>query len=990
MRVTVLTLTVLCLADVRASGDDHLFATRIAPILEAHCVGCHNASSTKGGLSLATSKTALAGGEGGVSIVPGKPDESFLLDYISGDEPLMPKDGPALKAAEVEAVRAWIAGGAKWPEGITLVDKKIIDADWWSLRPLLGATPPELNSPWVRTPVDAFVLGKLQANNLSPVPEADRRSLIRRLTFNLHGLPPTPEEIDAFVGDPAPDAYEKLVDRLLASPRYGERWARHWLDVMHFGETHGYDKDKPRPNAWPYRDYVIRSLNEDKPYGRFVEEQLAGDVLYPDDPQATVATGFISAGPWDFVGHVELREGTTDKLIARSNDRDDMVATAASTFLSLTVHCARCHNHKFDPIKQDEYYALQAVFAGVERGDRTYDADPAIAETRRRLIDEKQQLTEQQQLIDKQIAERTGPQLTEVDASIKDFEQQLAALQPEKSSSPTLGYHSHISSKQDVTKWVQLDLGEVVSIDQISLVPAHVVYGGHKGPGFGFPHRYKVEVSTTEDFAEPILVADHTAADVPNPGDQFVEITLDKVNARYIRVTATRLRERTADWIFALSEIAVQSDSKNIARGAKVTSHDSIEAAPAWAMDNIVDGYSSRELLYADVTTAERKRTELKDTIAHATKQREQLIDSLLDDATRKLRLSIAKRLTQVTSDLDALPRQSLVYASVPREPREVHVLDRGDVRAPRHVAAPAGLSAVHGPPAKFEIADSASEGARRASFARWLSDPRNVLVRRSIVNRVWHYHFGQGIVDTPNDFGRMGSEPSHPELLDWLAGWFIENGESLKKLHRLLVTSSVYRQSSQNRPDFAKIDSSNRLLWRMNRQRLDAESLRDSMLAVSGQLDLTMGGPSVQQFFFKDDHSPIYDYEHFDVDDARSNRRSIYRFLVRSVPDPLMDCLDCADPSILTPKRETTVTALQALALYNNRFAVRQAEHLAARVQKQHNRPCEQLELVYRLSVGRSPTTAEQTLLLDHLNKFGLASTCRLVLNSNEFVFVD
>jgi hypothetical protein len=302
----------------------------------------------------------------------------------------------------------------------------------------------------------------------------------------------------------------------------------------------------------------------------------------------------------------------------------------------------------------------------------------------------------------------------------------------------------------------------------------------------------------------------------------------------------------------------------------------------------------------------------------------------------------------------------------------------------------PGAAECVPGPAAHFTLADINNEGERRAALAHWLSDHSNVLVRRSIVNRVWHYHFGQGLVDTPNDFGRMGSLPSHPELLEWLAGWFLDDGESLKHLHKLIVTSSVYRQASTENEVAAKLDSGNRLLWRMNRQRLDAESIRDAMLAVTGKLDLTMGGPSVQQFFFKDDHSPVYDYARFDVDDPRNFRRSIYRFIVRSVPDPLMDCLDAADPSILTAKRNTTLTAIQALAMLNNRLAVRQSEHLAERVAKETTQPAEQVELAYRLALQRSPTRAEAEALLPYLQKHGLPNTCRILFNSNEFMFVD
>ena len=590
--------------------------------------------------------------------------------------------------------------------------------DDWAFKPAVRPLVPDVpadRAAWVRNPIDSFILVKQLEQGLCASSESDRRTLIRRLSFDLTGLPPTPQEVKAFVDDASPDAYERFVDRLLASPHYGERWARHWLDVVHYGESHGYDKDKPRPNAWPYRDYVIRSLNEDKPYSRFVKEQLAGDVMFPGTPDGIIATGFIAAGPWDFVGHMELREGTVDKEITRSLDRDDMLMTAASTFLSLTVHCARCHDHKFDPIGQEDYFRLQAVFAGVDRGER-HIADPA-------------------------------------------------------------------------------------------------------------------------------------------------------------------------------------------------------------------------------------------------------------------------------------LPKQTRpVYAAVPlAKPRPIYLLDRGDVKQPKQIMPAGTLRTLAGDDATFSLASDAPEGARRAALAAWVADPKNLLARRSIVNRVWHYHFGRGIVDTPNDFGKMGSRPTHPELLDWLAYRFVESGESFKSLHRLIVTSSTYRQSSA--PDSAKekLDADNRYLWRMNRARLDAESLRDAMLAISGRLDTTMGGPSVQQFAFKDDHSPVYDYTSFDPDSPGSRRRSIYRFIVRSVPDPLMDTLDCPDASLLAPRRNTTLTALQALSLLNNPFMTRQAEHLAARVAAAapNNVPA-QVAAAFELATARTPIADEAKTLVDYATRHGLANACRVILNSNEFVFVD
>jgi mono/diheme cytochrome c family protein len=963
-----------------------VFSERVAPILERHCVSCHSGGEPEGGLDLTTGPKALAGGESGVLLTAGKPDESVLLEYISGDKPQMPKDAPPLSADDVAAIRTWIAAGAPWPAGAVLTDKKSIDGNWWSLLPRQLVAVPPLDDAWIRNPVDAFILAKLHEQKLAPTAEADRRTLIRRLTYDLHGLPPTPEEIDAFLADKSDDAYRNLVDRLLASPRYGERWGRHWLDIVHFGESHGYDKDKPRPNAWPYRDYVIRSFNHDKPYDRFVTEQIAGDVLDPNNPDATIATGFIAAGPWDFVGHVELREGTTDKEIARSNDRDDMLANAMSTFVSLTVHCARCHNHKFDPIEQSDYYALQAVFAGVDRGDRKFDADPQVAAKRAQLESERARLGETQTAIAAQLQKTNTPEIATLDKQIAAWNADLGAAE----RSQTLGYHSQIMPTQDATKWVQVDLGESRVIDEIVLIPAHEVYGGHPGPGFGFPPRYKVEVSDDPQFAVSHAILDNTAADVPHPGDRWQHLSAVGASGRYVRVTATRLWERTNDWIFALGELVVLAEGRNLALNKPVTALDSIEAAPSWAQRNLVDGFSSRER----VTSTDgvlSKRSQLETDLQRATRERDELARNELDDLTRAQLAALESRLPELQRELAALPEQHSLYATTSGfEPRPIHLLARGDVKSPQELIAPAGVACVQGPTAAFDIADPLNEGQRRAALARWLTDPRNALLRRSIVNRVWQYHFGAGLVDSPNDFGRMGSLPTHPDLLEWLAGWFANEGHSLKELHRLLLMSATYRQGSQSNEAFATIDAGNRYLWRMNRTRLDAECVRDAMLLVSGKLDLTMGGPSVQQFEFKDDHSPIYDYARFDVDDSRGLRRSVYRFLVRSVPDPFMDSLDCADPSIMTPRRNTTLTAIQALAVLNNPLVVRQAEHFAERVKTLSSEPQQQIAAVYRLALGRLPTETEAEALLQYGDQHGLANACRVILNSNEFMFVD
>ena len=764
--------------------------------------------------------------------------------------------------------------------------------EWWSLRPLQDAPAPPGEAAWSNNPIDAFIVDALRDRGLKPSPRADRRTLIRRLTFDLHGLPPSSAEIEAFVADAREDAYGRLVDRLLASPRYGERQARRWLDVVHYGETHGYDKDKLRRNAWPYRDWVICSFNEDKPYERFVAEQVAGDVLYPDTADGVLGLGMLAAGPWDFVGHVELREGTVDKAKTRSLDRDDIVHTVVSTFVSTTATCARCHDHKFDPVPQADYYQLQAVFAGVERADRVYDGA------------------------------RSDRWLT--------------------SAAATLGYHSAISDDPGAEKWVQVDLGSVQPIDEILLYPAHEVFGGHPGPGFGFPLRFRVELSDAEDFTDAFTLADHSAADYPRPGDTPQAFSAGGRAARFVRVTATRLFERTEDWIFALGELVARRGDRNLAAGGAVTARDSIEAGASWGRRHLTDGAARRsgKLVYA------------------------------------------------AASSFRAVGNFTPAVA-----PRPIHRLARGDVQQPRERVHAGALSCLPHLAHHFDGLAGAPEGARRAALAGWITDRENPLTWRSIVNRVWQSCFGRGLVDTPNDFGRMGSRPSHPALLDWLAIRFRDGGGSFKDLHRLLVTSAAYQQTSFSRAgavEAAKVDAENRMLWRANRRRLEAEEIRDAMLAVSGKLDLTMGGPSVRWFGFEDDHSPHYRYEEFAPDGDGAWRRSIYRHIVRSVADPFFEALDCADPSALTPRRYTTLTPLQALALLNNGFVLRQSEHFAARVRARGGDVVGQVDAAFGLALGRPPSPAESAAAAAHAQTHGVASLCRLIFNLNEFVFVD
>ena len=1021
MRKSPLFAAVYWLAMVSAlsavAEENSDFARGVGLVFERHCLQCHNDSEKKGGLSLTTAKAALAGGESGAIIEPGKPDSSLILDFITGDKPEMPKGKPPLKADQVEAIRQWITAGAKWPEGLVLRDKAVADANWWSLTPIIRPPVPQFagdDQRRIRTPIDAFILAKLRERKLAPAPEADKRSLIRRLYFDLVGLPPTPEEIEAFVADKDDKAYEKLVERLLASPQYGERWARHWLDVVHFGETHGYDKDKPRPNAWPYRDYVIRALNEDKPFGRFVQEQIAGDVLFPDSRDGIEALGFLSAGPWDFIGHAEVPETKIDGKVARHLDRDDMVTNTMQTFCSLTVQCAQCHNHKFDPITQEDYYSLQAVFAAIDRTDKSYDVDSQVARQRRELVARQSSLLARKETIDKQIAAAAGPRLAELDAKIAAARK----AQDSKARPVEFGYHSNIELRQDVTKWVQVELKEPTAIGAIVLYPCDDDFNSI-GAGFGFPLRYKVEIGDDAAFAADVrTVADFSQADVAKPGLAAQKIDVGGKTARYIRITATRLAPRLAnDFIFAIAEMEVlDAAGKNVAASGMVTSLDSIEAPPRWRRTNLVDG------LYPGVSIAAAEQVPLLE------RERAELFSKATTAEVRQDLETTDKELAAVKESLAKLPPQSVCYVGAVHtgsgtfvgtgangsKPRPIFLLERGNVTKPAVEVGPGALSAISTLPARFELSADHAEGQRRAALANWITDPKNPLTWRSIVNRVWQYHFGRGIVDTPNDFGRNGQLPSHLELLDWLAAEFRDGKQSLKDLHRMIVLSTTYRQVSgyEGRrvrgkgddphtltpshphtriPSANTVDADNRLLWRANRRRLEAEAIRDSVLAVSGKLDQTMGGASFQDFVIdKPEHSPHYEYHLHDPDDPKSHRRSIYRFIVRSQQQPFMTTLDCADPSMQVDKRNESLSALQALALLNNGFMVTMAKHYAAKLDARGGDLTAKIDWAVYECLGRPATAEEREAFVAYAQQHGLPNLCRVLFNLNEFVFVE
>lgn len=807
------------------------FARDIQPIFATHCLRCHGAQKQSAGLRLDSVAFAMRGGQSGPVLVPGQAAASRLYQRVAtaNDDERMPPTGPALTPKELALLKSWLETGTDLAQ---TTGAQPLGPDQqpqhWAWQPIQRPAVPAIRQPKAaaiplsNNPIDAFIRARLAQAGLAPAPEADRRTLIRRLFFDLVGLPPTPAQVQQFVNDPDPQAYEKLVDELLESPRYGERWARHWLDVVHYGDTHGYDKDKPRPNAWPYRDYVIRALNEDKPYARFVEEQIAGDVLYPGTRDGNQALGFIAAGPWDFIGHAELPESKRDGQIARHLDRDDMVANTLGTFTSVTVHCAQCHNHKFDPIPQEDYYALQAVFAALDRADRKYFPDPEMTAKYNQLDGRQRDLAERKRVIERDAAKAAGPDIASLDAQIAE------------------------------------------------------------------------------------------AAKLPN------------------------------------------------------------HAA----------------------------------TVAALRAQRAKLVDAAMTPAIRQERDDYNRELAELKPQLAAFPTPEVVYAgtvyygtgtftgtgATGGKPRPIHLLARGQVTQPGRAISPGALSLLKFQSARFALPKGAPEGARRAALAHWITDPQNPLTWRSIVNRVWQYHFGAGLVTTPNDFGRNGAPPSHPELLDWLAAEFRDSGGSLKRLHKLILRSATYRQAVSNNPAADQLDSGNTLLWRQNRRKLEAEAVRDAVLAITGKLDLTMGGPGWQDFVIEHpEHSPHYEYGLADPADPKTFRRSIYRFIVRSQTQPWMTALDCADPSMRVDKRNESLSPLQALALLNNGFMITQARFFAERLQQE--KPgglAEQIERAHWLAFGRAATNEEQARYITFAQSYGLPNLCRVLLNMNEFSFTD
>ncbi len=973
------------------------FGNQIAPIFEQHCVRCHSSGVAKGGFSLATSEDLEAN-----EFVAGDASRSDLIELVTsqdGARPAMPKDAKPLSDDEVELLRQWINQGANWPSDVIIREKSKADVTWWSLQPL------QVKS--VHRTIDDFVYARLDAHGLTPSPLADRRTLIRRLAFDLHGLPPTPEAVDEFVNDPDPRAYAELVDRMLESPHYGERFAQHWMDVAHYADTHGFERDKRRDNAWRYRDYVIRAFNEDKPYNRFLQEQIAGDVLWPADEQATIATGFLAAGPWDFVGQVETKSPELRRS-ARTLDLDDMATQVMTATMAMTINCARCHDHKLDPISQQEYYRLQAVFAGVRRDDRVV-SDQGL----KRYEEEKRLLISQQDTIDLEIGrlEGAGMNLADIvgggnglgtgtyrhaidarngNVQTRDFGK-LSHVVTNKFSPSSFEFIDGVLipdgedgkavipvSSTGITinglpktsgdAWDMIRNGPVASQHSPELggidfsKPGHSLLGLHANAGITF------DIAAIRQALTPIRKEEQT--------DKRASPTL-QFSAKLGYFGAVGGYHADV-WVFV--------DGSKVAEFPKLRREDGlqnieIELPPSSMFLTLVatdggNGFSMDQIGFGNPTVKLTAPMQLSNS------DREQL------EVLRKQRSELTERL----NSLGPPPKfYGVVAESVLPE---VRMLTRGDPESPIGEAlTPAALGALEMLNPELGKLDS-SEGERRAALAHWITHPNNPLTRRVIVNRLWHWHFGKGLVDTPSDFGFGGGRPSHPELLDWLANELDRHNGSLKAMHRLILTSQTYQQTSYsdtgaNIVAARRIDADNQLLWRQNPRRIEAESIRDAVLCVSGKLNSERGGPGFEDFQYQDAYAPIYNY--VIADEPALWRRSVYRYIVRTTPNRFLTTLDCPDPANLTPSRMTTTTPLQALALYNNDFMLRQSKYFAERIEQESGSETRtQIRRAFELAFARRPTERESSLAKDFVQQQGLFALCRSLLNSNEFVYVD
>ena len=762
-------------------------------------------------------------------------------------------------------------------------------------------------------PIDAFVEKKLRINGLSHSQGADRLTLMRRLYLVMHGLPPTPEEVDEFIMDPAPDAFTRLIEKVLASQRYGERWASHWLDLVRFGETTGFETNRERPNAWHYRDWVIDSLNFDKPYNQFIREQLAGDAL-----GESIGTAFLVAGPNDIV------KGQDPKLgqMQRMNELDDMINATGTTFLGLTTGCARCHDHKFDPISQKDYYSMQAIFAGVSHGDSPLEPSEII---KQEIEQSKAEIARLKVSLTKFIP-KSLPVLREpvnIRFNVENFPTTKAkivrfTIDSTNSSQPCIDELEIFSGK-----------------DNVALASAGTI------------------ATSSGDFAHPFHKLDH-------------------INDGLYGNTKSWIAAGTTGWVQLEFPKVKNIDRIEWARDREGQFNDRL--AVKYRIEVALD--SSNWIQIA--SSSDRKPFQKSNT------EKLQYEFSKFPQNEAKQGRKMLVRLEELEKHLANFKNQNKVYAGIFTQPKATYLLYRGDPDAKRDQVGPDAISAF----TSLNLSRSEPEQRRRLALADWIASPDNTLTARVLVNRLWQFHFGNGIVGTPSDFGMNGMTPTHPQLLDWLAAEFMENNWSIKHIHRLILNSKTWQQSSRPKVDAMKIDSASQLLWRFPTRRLAAESIRDSVVMMSGLLNLKSGGPGFNGFEVQMENvRHFFPKKSYGFSDWR---RMIYMTKVRQEQESVFGVFDCPDASQSVPKRSRSTTPLQALNLLNSSFLMQQADLFSDRLKKDAGtNTVDQVNRAFSLCFNRFPSSAEVRDASLFIESEGLSQFARALLNTNEFVFI-
>jgi len=810
----------------------------------------------------------------------------------------------------------------------------------WAFQPLSQAEPPQPKAVgWARTVPDLWILDALERAGIEASPEADRIAWLRRVHFDLTGLPPTPEETLAFQRDSRPDATERVAESLLQSPAYGERWGQQWLDVVRYADTHGFEVNTERPNAWPYRDYVIRAFNADTPYPDFIREQLAGDQVGRD-----AATGFLVTASVLLPGQIGADD--ISKRLARQDALDEIVVNTAQSFLGLSIGCARCHDHKFDPISSRDYYGMQAFFAGVEYGDR--------------------ELTDPESQARREDIRRWKEHTATVVATLSRLEPLARPGTP--AGNPLLGSTTATTARVAVKARMNSDRFAAVTTRRVRFT---VLETNSLEPCID-----ELEVWDLESRNVALASA---GTQVRSSGDTTVEnrhelrfihdgqygnshswmshekgrgwVVLEFTEPRRIgRVSWARDREGVfSDRLATAYRIEVGTDS-----GDWITVADASDRKPFEGRNPTADEWELPAAALAELDPRSRQQTQ-----------------TLLDE-----RLRLERAIAGAVASQHA-------FAGIFRKPDRIHLLRRGDPEQPGPEVSPA-VPEVLG---TVRLPADAPEPERRHALANWLTQPNAPLIARVMVNRIWQGHFGTGLVDTPSDFGRTGSRPSHSGLLDWLAREFIANGGSAKHLHRLIVLSSTYRQSSGHRKEAAALDADARLLWRYPARRLDSEPIRDAMLAVSGELNRQRGGRGFDLF---DQRGGLSGFKPVESFSAEGLRRMIYSHKVRREPESVFGAFDCPDAGQSTSRRRESTTPIQALNLWNSRFTLERSSAFARRVRQEAGaRPQNQVQRAFLLALSRPATPAEEHEALEALRGQDLEVLCRALLNSNEFLFI-